>query len=215
MQKIDNNMSAYLHQYEAYRIPKGTTVKDMTGNDVVLSNTEDVLVLTEEASRQLVKDRGDYGNMLQTKAELAAQKTQSAAMEQMMKDQAKALAVFRSMADGDIVPDADERKLMEYDDKLYQAAKMAQAMAQRMKKEAENKESEWDEREEKENQRKREKLCEESNEAALAVGTGVQQLSAAQKQNIVEVDSNGVDLSNITAVNLGSGVTGSNIDLSL
>ena len=92
---------------------------------------------------------------------------------------------------------------------------MAQAMAQRMKKEAENKESEWDEREEKENQRKREKLCEESNEAALAVGTGVQQLSAAQKQNIVEIDSNGVDLSNITAVNLGSGVTGSNIDLSL
>ena len=215
MQKIDNNMSAYLHQYEAYRIPKGTTVKDMTGNDVVLSNTEDVLVLTEEAGRQLVKDRGDYGNMLQTKAELAAQKTQSAAMEQMMKDQAKALAVFRSMADGDIVPDADERKLMEYDDKLYQAAKMAQAMVQRMKKEAENKESEWDEREEKENQRKREKLCEESNEAALAVGTGVQQLSAAQKQNIVEIDSNGVDLSNITAVNLGSGVTGSNIDLSL
>ena len=215
MQKIDNNMSAYLHQYEAYRIPKGTTVKDMTGNDVVLSNTEDVLVLTEEASRQLVKDRGDYGNMLQTKAELAAQKTQSAAMEQMMKDQAKALAVFRSMSDGDIVPDADERKLMEYDDKLYQAAKMAQAMAQRMKKEAENKESEWDEQEEKENQRKREKLCEESNEAALAVGTGVQQLSAAQKQNIVEIDSSGVDLSNITAVNLGSGVTGSNIDLSL
>lgn len=215
MQKIDNNMSAYLHQYEAYRIPKGTTVKDMTGNDVVLSNTEDVLVLTEEAGRRLIKDRGDYGNMLQTKAELAAQKTQSAAMEQMMKDQAKALAVFRSMADGDIVPDADERKLMEYDDKLYQAAKMAQAMAQRMKKEAENKESEWDEREEKENQRKREKLCEESNEAALAVGTGVQQLSAAQKQNIVEVDSSGVDLSNITAVNLGSGVTGSNIDLSL
>lgn len=215
MQKIDNNMSAYLHQYEAYRIPKGTTVKDMTGNDVVLSNTEDVLVLTEEASRQLVKDRGDYGNMLQTKAELAAQKTQSAAMEQMMKDQAKALAVFRSMSDGDIVPDADERKLMEYDDKLYQAAKMAQAMAQRMKKEVENKESEWDEREEKENQRKREKLCEESNEAALAVGTGMQQLSAAQKQNIVEVDSSGVDLSNITAVNMGSGVTGANIDLSL
>ena len=215
MQKIDNNMSAYLHQYEAYRIPKGTTVKDMTGNDVVLSNTEDVLVLTEEAGRQLVKDRGDYSNMLQTKAEMAAQKTQSAAMEQMMKDQAKALAVFRSMSDGDIVPDADERKLMEYDDKLYQAAKMAQAMAQRMKKEVENKESEWDEREEKENQRKREKLCEESNEAALAVGTGMQQLSAAQKQNIVEVDSSGVDLSNITAVNMGSGVTGSNIELSL
>lgn len=56
------------------------------------------------------------------------------------------MAVFRSMSNGDIVPDSDEKKLMKYDDKLYQAAKMAQAMAQRMKKQAENKESEWDER---------------------------------------------------------------------
>ena len=215
MQKIDNNMQAYLHSYEAYRVPKGTTVKDAAGKDVVLSKEEDILVLTEKASKQLIEDRRDYGGMLQTKAEMAAQKTQEEAMKQMMKDQAKALAVFRSMSNGDVVPDTDEKKLMEYDDKLYQAAKMAQAMAQRMKKEAEKRESEWDEKEEAEDVKRMAELCEVSNGAALAVGTGSQEFSAAQKQNIVEVDSSGVDFSNLTVMSLGSGVTGTNIDLSL
>lgn len=215
MNKIDNNMSAYLHTYEAYRVPKGTAVKDAAGKDVVLSEEKDVLVLTEKASRQLIEDRRDYGGMLQMKAELAAQKTQEEGMKQFMKDQAKALAVFRSMSNGDVVPSSDEKKLMDYDDKLYQAAKMAQAMAQRMKKEIEKKKSEWDEKEEAEQRKKMDELCEASNEAALAVGTGSHEFSAAQKQHIVEVDSSGVDFSSLTAVNLGSGVTGTNIDLSL
>lgn len=215
MNKIDNNMSAYLHAYEAYRVPKGTAVKDAAGKDVVLSEEKDVLVLTEKASRQLIEDRRDYGGMLQMKAELAAQKTQEEGMKQFMKDQAKALAVFRSMSNGDVVPSSDEKKLMDYDDKLYQAAKMAQAMAQRMKKEIEKKKSEWDEKEEAEQRKKMDELCEASNEAALAVGTGSHEFSAAQKQHIVEVDSSGVDFSSLIAVNLGSGVTGTNIDLSL
>ena len=182
---------------------------------MVLSEEKDVLVLTEKASRQLIEDRRDYGGMLQMKAELAAQKTQEEGMKQFMKDQAKALAVFRSMSNGDVVPSSDEKKLMEYDDKLYQAAKMAQAMAQRMKKEIEKKKSEWDEKEEAEQRKKMDELCEASNEAALAVGTGSHEFSAAQKQHIVEVDSSGVDFSSLTAVNLGSGVTGTNIDLSV
>ena len=149
------------------------------------------------------------------KAEVAAQKTQEEGMKQMMEDQAKALAVFRSLANGDVVPASDERKLMEYDDKLYQAGKAAQAMAQRIKKEIEKKKSEWDEKEEAEDKKRMEELCEDSNEAALAVGTGSQEFSAVQKQYIVEVESSGVDFSALTAVNLGGGVTGSNIDLSL
>lgn len=36
-------------------------------------------MLTEAVSRQLVKDRRDYGNALQAKAEIAAQKTQEEA----------------------------------------------------------------------------------------------------------------------------------------
>lgn len=70
-------------------------------------------------------------------------------------------------------------------------------------------------REEDEHQRKMDKLCEESNEAALAVGIGSHKFGVTQKQNIVEIDSSGVDFSSLTAVNLGSGVTGANIDLSL
>ena len=53
MQKIDNSMKPFLHGYEAYRIPKGTTVKDSAGKDIVLSEEKDVLVLTEKASKQL------------------------------------------------------------------------------------------------------------------------------------------------------------------
>ena len=43
-------MKAYMHSYEAYRVPKGTQVKDVSGNDVILSQEKDVLVLTEKAS---------------------------------------------------------------------------------------------------------------------------------------------------------------------
>ena len=173
MQKIDNNMKAYLHNYEAYRVPKGTMVKDALGKDVVLSEEKDVLVLTEKSGKQLIEDRRDYGGMLQMKAEVAAQKTQEEGMKQMMEDQAKALAVFRSLANGDVVPTSDERKLMEYDDKLYQAGKAAQAIAQRMKKEIEKKKSEWDEKEEAEQQKKMDELCEASNETAVNLGAGV------------------------------------------
>ena len=148
MNSVNLDMTKYLHSYEAYRVPKGTKVQNQAGEEVVLSNEEDTLVLTEKASRQLVKDRGDYIGMLQTQAEMAAEKTQEAATERIAKDQAKAMAVFRSLANGDNVPSSDESRLMEYDSKLYQAAKAAQAMAQMAKKRAESKESEWDERDE-------------------------------------------------------------------
>lgn len=214
MNSISNNMSSYLHTYEAYRIPKGTKVQNAAGDEVVLSDKEDTLVLTAESSKQLVKDRGQYGSMLQAKAENAALKTQDEAMRQYNENQAKAISVFRSMSKGDNVPATDENKLMAYDPKLYHAAKMAQAMAQMAKKKAESKKSEWDEREEMEKQAKLDKLCEESNEAALAVATGSHEFGEAQKQNIVEIDSSGIDFSSIKTMNLG-GVTGEFIDLSL
>ena len=108
MSKIDSNMSGYLHTYEAYRVPKGTKVQDATGKEVVLSNEEDVLVLTEKASKQLVKDRGEHNGMLQQKSEMAAQKTQDAASEKIAKDNAKVMAVYKAMANGDTVPASDE-----------------------------------------------------------------------------------------------------------
>ena len=215
MQKIDNNMKPYLHNYEAYRVPKGTAIKDMSGKEVVLSEEKDVLILTEKSSKQLIEDRHNYGSMLQMKADVASEKTREEGMKKMMQDQAKALAVFRSLANGDIVPASDERKLMEYDDKLYQAGKSAQAMAWRIKEEIEEKKSEWDEKEEEEQRQKMEELKAEANDAALAVGSGSKEFSTVQKLCIVEVDSGDVDFSSLKTANLGSGVTGVNIDLAL
>ena len=213
MGRIDANMSGYLHTYEAYRIPKGTKVKDTTGKDVILSNEEDILVLTEKASRQLVEDRRNYGYMLQMQAERAAQRTQEEASEKYAKDQAKVMSVFRAMAKGDIVPASDEKKLMEYSSELYQSAKMAQSMA--LQAERRKHKSQWDDKEEEAHEVKMKELRDESNEAALAVGTGSSKFSNEQKERIVEIDSSGVDFSSIQVMNLGSGVAGAYIDLSV
>lgn len=213
MSRIDSNMSAYLHKYEAYRIPKGTKVQDATGKEVVLSNEEDVLVLTEKASKQLVNDRKAHNGMLQQKAIMAAQKTQEEASEKIAKDQVKVMAVFRAMAKGDVVPPGDEKKLQEYSFELYQSAKMAQSMAQlaERKKHA----SQWDEREEEAHEAKMKELRDESDKAALAVGQGSKEFSNAQINRIVEIDSSGVDFSSMKVMSLGSGVTGAHIDLSI
>ena len=213
MGRIDANMSGYLHTYEAYRIPKGTKVKDTTGKDVILSNEEDILVLTEKASRQLVEDRRNYGYMLQMQAERAAQRTQEEASEKYAKDQAKVMSVFRAMAKGDIVPASDEKKLMEYSSELYQSAKMAQSMA--LQAERRKHKSQWDDKEEEAHEAKMKELRDESNEAALAVGTGSSKFSNEQKERIVEIDSSGVDFSSMQVMNLGSGVAGAYIDLSV
>lgn len=214
MSTISSSMSGYLHVYEAYRIPKGTSVQNQAGEDVVLSNDEDTLVLTEKSSRQLVEDRRNYGGMLQAKAEAAAQKTQDEASKKIAQDQAKALAVFRSMSNGDNVPSSDESKLMDYDKKLYQAAKMAQAMAQMAKKRSETKKSEWDDKEEEEYHNKMAKLCDESNEAAWGGAKELRAFSEAQKENIVEIDSGKIDFSSLRTIQLG-GVIGEYIDLSI
>ena len=215
MNRVDTSMFGYLHTYEAYRVPKGTKVKDASGQEVVLSKEEDVLVLTEKAGKQLVKDRRDYGNMLFFRAEEAARKTQTEATAKFTKDQAKAMAVFRSMSKGANVPSADERKLIEYDPKLYQAAKAAQAMAQMAKERIENKKSEWNAREEREHQVKMNQLRAESEEATLALGKGSVEFSNAQRERIVEIDSTGVDFSSMKTMNLGAGVTGAHINLSI
>ena len=213
MGRIDANMSGYLHTYEAYRIPKGTKVKDTTGKEVVLSNEEDVLVLTEKAGKQLVQDRRNYGYMLQMQAQAAAQKTQDEASKKYAKDQAKVMSVFRAMAKGDIVPPSDEKKLMEYNADLYQSAKMAQSMA--LQAERRKHKSQWDDNEEEAHKAKMKELRNESNEAALAVGIGSREFSNVQKERIVEVDSSEADFSSMQVMSLGSGVTGTYIDLSL
>lgn len=213
MQRIDSNITTYLHTYEAYRVPKGTKVRDASGEEMILSGEEDMLVLTEKSSRQLVKDRMDHNMMLLQNAQMAAQKTQQASMEKMTDDMVKAMAVYQAMAKGNIVPGEDEKKLQEYSADLYQAAKIAQAMARQT--ERKKQESKWDEKEEKAYEEKMQQLRDESNEAVLSMGKKSREFSGAQKEHIVEIDSSGIDFSAMKVMNLGSGVTGAYIDLSL
>ena len=74
-------------------------------------------------------------------------KQQGDAMEKEMENLGKVMIVFRRLAKGDIVPLTDEKKLMEYDDKMYQMAKNMQAMAQQMEKEHEKHKSLWEDEE--------------------------------------------------------------------
>ena len=81
---------------------------------------------------------------------MEAAKQQGDAMEEEMKNLGKIMIVFRRLAKGDIVPLTDEKKLMEYDDKMYQMAKNMQAMAQQLDKEHEKNKSLWEDEEKKE-----------------------------------------------------------------
>ena len=83
-------------------------------------------------------------------ANMEVSKQQGDAMEEEMKNLGKIMIVFRRLAKGDIVPLTDEKKLMEYDDKMYQMAKNMQAMAQQMEKEHEKHKSLWEDEEKKE-----------------------------------------------------------------
>ncbi len=213
MEKIQSDMMQYLHTYEAYRVPKGTKVKNASGEDVILSDKDDVLVLTEKAGKQLVKDRNEHSNMLLYTAELASQKTQQAATEKQNKEFGKIMAVYRALAKGDIVPAGDEKKLMEYDKDLYQAAKMAQSIALQEKRKKQK--SQWDDDEEAADREKLDKLRSEAKEAVNAIGEGTRTFSQQQKNYIVEIDAEGVDFSSMKVMNLGAGVTGSCIDLSI
>lgn len=204
----------YVHTYEAYRIPKGTTVKNSIGEDIVLSENEDKLVLTAKAGKQLVKDRFDYGNALKMELDKRCIKSQEEAQAKFAKEQMKAISVFRSMSNGDVVPSADESKLMEYDPKLYQVAKMAQMMAQMAKKDAERKKSEYDAREEEADRQRQEKLNADVHEALEGMNGEYSKFAQAQSSSIIEIDSAGIDFSTFQTMNLGGGVTGAYIDLS-
>ena len=71
------------------------------------------------------------------------------AMKEYTEDMGKIMMVFRRMANGDIVPRTDEKKLMEYDDKMYQMAKNMQMQAMQMDKKHKTHKSLWEEEEKK------------------------------------------------------------------
>ena len=77
-------------------------------------------------------------------------KQQGDAMKEEMENMGKIMTVFRRLAHGDTVPLSDEKKLAEYDEKMYTMAKNMQAMAQQLEKEHEKHKSLWEDEEKKE-----------------------------------------------------------------
>lgn len=211
-----NNFTGYLNTYEAYKIPKEhELVKDIAQP----METQDgcVLVLTEEASKKMQQDKEKVGAMLMADVQLASARSQSEGVKKMGEDMGKILEVFRLMCKGHNVPQSDEKKLMEYDDDMYQAAKNAQMMAQiREKQKQKNEESQWDEKEEAEFREKMDKLNQDVDDATKNMSTGSAQFAEAQKANIVPIETSSADIAAIDSVSsLGGGVVGASFDFTI
>lgn len=208
MNSINLDMTKYLHSYEAYRIPKEKMTDIKKQGDI--AEEGDQLVLTEKAKKQLIQDRADYASaMMEERKKLSAEQN-AEAEKKYREDQAKMVAVFRSMSEGKIVSDTDEKKLMEYDPKLYMAAKMSQMMAQRADKE---KESHFDNKDEEEYEKKMKMYNEKTDKLRESWNSEFSSFVNAQKDSIVEIESGDIDFSSIKSiVNLGGGITGAVID---
>ena len=87
----------------------------------------------------------DQSMLLMYEKQMEAAMEQGEAMSESVSEMGKILMVFQRLAHGDNVPQTDEQKLMEYDDKMYQVAKNLQRMAQQMNKNQKDYESLWDE----------------------------------------------------------------------
>lgn len=181
------NPSAYLHTYEAYRVPADSEIlKD--GNTYICENDgESALILTDKSKKQMLKDRTDYQTALLLQQDMAHSKHSQEVSKKHSSDELKALAVFRSMSKGDIVPASDEKKLMEYSSDLYQMAKMAQALAQ--KSDAKKHKSEWDAKEESDRQKKINSLQEESEKLSAEYPVYCSSFAKAQSAAVTEINA--------------------------
>ena len=211
-----NKFAGYMNTYEAYKIPKDhELVKDIAQS----METEDgcVLVLTEEASKKMQQDKEKVGAMLMADVQLASAKTQVEGAKKSGEDMGKILEVFRLMCKGHNVPQSDEKKLMEFDDDMYQAAKNAQMMAQiRERQKLKDEESQWDEKEEAEFREKMDKLNQDVDEAVQNMNTGSAQFAVSQKANIVPIETSSADIAAIDSVSsLGGGLVGASVDFTI
>ena len=96
--------------------------KEINGNENQVKNDDATLQISGEAMEKYMEMQSLLHNM-----EVAKQ--QGDAMKETADNMGKVMAIFRRICHGDIVPQKDERMLMEYSTELYQAPKMCAAMA--------------------------------------------------------------------------------------
>lgn len=128
-------------------------IKKTENGAVVYANEAATLELTYNAVANKQNEYQKYMDQLMEQWNLKfdeiATKENVEAEKEGFDDLGKIMEVVRRMAKGDTVPLGDEKKVMEYDEDMYQIAKNAQMVAQ-MRKRGEKHESLWGDEEERE-----------------------------------------------------------------
>lgn len=128
-------------------------IKNTENGAVVYKNEAAILELQYNAVDEKRQEYQNYmDKLLEQQASVMnmhASNQQADAMAESAKEQAKVMEVARRIMHGDKVPAKDEKKLMEFDYKLYSMAKNAAAMLKYQKDRKEHK-SLWEDEEKKE-----------------------------------------------------------------
>lgn len=160
--KIKDAQQTYRTQIQAYRTQKVAIAKKQealkkkmesaVGGSELFGDEAAVLQLTYDALDKKQNEYSDYLEKLNEQKyaieEMENSKQQGEAVKEAGADMAKIMEVARRIMKGARVPASDERKLMEFDDKLYQMAKNVGAMVKLRKRKKYD--SLWDDEEKKE-----------------------------------------------------------------
>lgn len=129
-------------------------IKSTENGADIYKNEAAVIELQYNAVNEKRQEYQDYmERLLEQKAsimDMLVSEQQSDAMADSAREQAKIMEVARRIMHGDKVPPKDEKKLMEFDYKLYAMAKNAAAMLKLQKDRKEHK-SLWEDEEKREN----------------------------------------------------------------
>lgn len=161
---------AYSMQLKAYNVQKFKLAQQKSVLEEKMKTTENgsVVFANEAASLELkynavAEKQNEYQNYMDQlmeqwsmKHDAIVEQQNAEAEEEGFRELAKVMEVARRLSHGDIVPQSDEKKLMEFDKDLYQMAKNAQMMAQIREKDRKRYESLWEDEEEREQQDARE-----------------------------------------------------------
>ena len=158
--KISEARQIYSAQIKAYREQKVVLSKQkqelegkinaIPDGKTVYANEAAILELTMKAVDEKQTEYQDYMEKLlgqwNAKVNMVSSEQQDEAMKKYTEDLGKIMEVARRLMKGAVVPETDEKKLMEYSMELYQAAKNIGAMANQREKDKYD--SLWDEDEE-------------------------------------------------------------------
>lgn len=159
--KIGEAQEIYRQQVRAYQKEKASVSKQLqnlrrrmevhTEGREQYESEAATLELTLDALKEKQEEYQDYLSDLTEQYcaywNAAVSEQQADAAEEYAVDMAKIMEVARRIMRGAIVPAADEKKLMEYSEEMYQTAKSIGAMVQRQKREKYD--SLWEDEEEK------------------------------------------------------------------